>query len=158
MTTAWVPLATTTLGASASSVTFSSIPSGYRDLILVVAGTGSSSGSIRIQMNNDTGSNYTYVDAFGNGSSAASSSGTLTSAIVADLYATESNGIAHIMDYSATYNQKTILARGNAASGIARMVANRWANTSAVTEIDVFPSSGNFNSGSTISLYGSNRL
>ena len=42
-TPTYTPLATVTLGTSAASVTFSSIPATYRDLILIFDGTGSGS-------------------------------------------------------------------------------------------------------------------
>ena len=73
--TMYTALATTTLGSSASSVTFGSIPQGYRDLMLVISGTVTSSNiTLAIRFNGDTGSNYFSVNMRGNGSAASSTS------------------------------------------------------------------------------------
>jgi hypothetical protein len=56
------PIGNTTLGASASSITFSSIPTDFTHLILIGQGrndTGTSGASVRI--NGDTGANYDWV-------------------------------------------------------------------------------------------------
>ena len=55
----YTPIATTTLSSAQSSVTFSSLGS-YTDIILVYAGTGTSTDTqgIRFQVNGDTGTNY----------------------------------------------------------------------------------------------------
>jgi hypothetical protein len=61
-TPTYTPLATVTLGSSASSVTFSSIPGTYRDLILIFDGTGSgTTGNLRMTFNGSTLSNFTDV-------------------------------------------------------------------------------------------------
>ena len=52
------PIATNTLTAVASSVTFSSIPSTYTDLVLVLQGSFDSADDVRFRFNGDTGSNY----------------------------------------------------------------------------------------------------
>lgn len=78
MTTAWVPLATTTLGSATASVTFGSIPSGYRDLVLVMESAISSNGQMSFRFNGDTGSNYSIVHMSGISSGALSASATST--------------------------------------------------------------------------------
>lgn len=163
MTTAWVPLATTTLSSSASSVTFSSISGSYRDLVLVIAAknTGGTYDNIRVQFNSDTGSNYSYVQAYFNGSGYASNSATTT--FIEGLTSSHTHNSASIMqvlDYSATNKHTTTLQRGNTATAEYgnRMAAGRWANTSAVTSITITQQSTNFDTGSTFSLWGSNRL
>jgi hypothetical protein len=70
----YTPIATQTLGSAAASVTFSSIPQGYTDLILVcspVSTTGSNT-FMWIRYNSDTGSNYSLTSMRGNGSTATS--------------------------------------------------------------------------------------
>jgi hypothetical protein len=61
-TSTYVALATTTLGATAASVTFSSIPATYRDLVLVYNGTTSANIGVDVEFNGDTNSaNYSRV-------------------------------------------------------------------------------------------------
>jgi len=55
-------IASNTLGSGTATVTFSSIPGTYTDLILVcglpATGTANNSDGLRFQLNSDTGSNY----------------------------------------------------------------------------------------------------
>jgi hypothetical protein len=165
------PLATVTLGATASSVTFSSIPATYRDLILVVTGrstyTPDGGESVSLRFNADSGSNYPYVRMGGTGSSAFSDSGTLARAFVASIRASESSntspGVAviQIMDYSATDKHKSILGRGASTAGDGAVAhATRWANTAAITSVQVIPdrqiqgASSDWASGATFNLFG----
>ena len=144
---------TTTLSSSASSVTFSSITQDYRDLVLVV---DKPSGDIRtsLRFNSDTSSSYDLVSAQGDGSSTASYKSTQTY-IWAPLF--NSGGdvrslvIFNIMDYSQTDRHKAVLSRYGAASSRVAMDAGRWANTSAITSIQVLPT---LPAGSILSLYG----
>jgi len=72
-TPTYTPLATVTLGSTAASVTFSSIPATYRDLILII--TAQRTGSpvnVGMRFNGDSGSNYSSVFMTGTGSSAIS--------------------------------------------------------------------------------------
>jgi len=149
----YTPLATVTLGTTAASVTFSSIPATYRDLIFVIQGGLSSIDNILSRYNGDTGSNYSFVLMRGNGSNAASSSGTLSSAPVW-YTGNPQNGMAiiQIMDYSATDKHKTALVRDDTNNNTTNAMATRWANTNAITSIQLF--TGTFNAGFTFSLYG----
>ena len=161
MTTAWVPLATITLSSSAASVTFGSIPSGYRDLVLTITGATTSSDTvIKMNFNNDTADVYAYVQMYGETSGAGSDSNTLEN-IFAIMGGTGSIGtvVFNIMDYSATDKHKTVLARENNL-GISWTGARttRWPSTAAINEIDLTPRSGSFATGCVVSLYGSNRL
>lgn len=152
-TPTYIALATTTLGATASSVTFSSIPATYRDLVLVV--NGGNSGDVLCSFNADTGSNYTYVAANGQSAGAVSFSDTRTGAYMGYLTGTTGLGIMHIMDYSASDKHTTTLSRvASAADSLTGMAAARWANTNVVTSVAVTAATGSFNSGSTFSLFG----
>ena len=73
MAITYEPIATTTLGTSASSVTFSTIPGTYTDLVLVVAGTSAATNGNEMQFNGDTGNNYSFTLLYGTGSAAVSS-------------------------------------------------------------------------------------
>lgn len=153
-TPTYVALATTTLGSAASSVTFSSIPATYRDLVLVmnVKFTGSIGEIIRININGDsTAANYPIVDALGTGSSTQSNTDNRRFGYLGD---EESAITAHFMDYSDTSKHKTFLTRSGGAGYRTAMTAGRWANTDAITTIQLSLDSGNYDAASVISLYG----
>lgn len=155
MTAAWIPLAETTLSSSASSVTFSSIPATYRDLVLVFNASIATDDYIGIQINSDTGSNYTIVRAYNTTSN--TFTGSYARIATGDMTQTHLTTI-HIFDYSATNKHKTLLSRDNSSSYVA-MHAGRWASTAAVSSVTFMnPSSYNFNVGSTFTLWGSNRI
>ena len=157
-TPTYTPLATVTLGSSASSVTFSSIPATYRDLVLVFQ-SAITSGSVGIKMNfnSDTGSNYSTVRMYGSGSTTASDvNGDGTADIDVGYYGTSlSHTEIQIMDYSATDKHKIVLGRLTLTStGYVTAEAARWANTSAITSIVLQPRSSTFVAGGTFNLYG----
>lgn len=154
------PLATVLLSGGESSITLSSIPSTYRDLILVINGeVNASDTSINISFNDDTNTNnYPAVYGYANGGNR--SSGQLNSTGVQISYMPNGGkGFvkAEIMDYSATDKHKTVLNRQNDSSGWIAMWAARWANkTEAINKILIsFAQTGrSWNSGTSISLYG----
>jgi hypothetical protein len=150
-------IATQTLGSNAASVTFSSIPSTYTDLVLVV-NTITSTGSeyMTINLNSDTGSNYSRTSLSGNGTSAISGSAANETVgyIAVETYGTNTykfNAIVHFMSYSNTTTNKTFLSRANQADLGTDAVIGLWRNTSAINTIKV---NSNFATGSTFSLYG----
>lgn len=148
------------LSSSASSVTFTSIPGTYRDLVLVAnfkPDTGTMYGAWIL--NSDTGSNYSRVRITGNGSTASSTSATAASGFLnsGSAWDTTDFGLAklEILDYSATDKHKTALLRSNMADLEVEATVFRWASTSAVTSITLDDSNGNnFAAGSTFYLYG----
>lgn len=150
-TNTYTPLATVTLASAAATVTFGSIPSTYRDLIVIFNGSATGASDSFVEFNNDT-ANASAVKAEGNGSTTASVTlsqlqmGILTNASVNQMF---------IFDYSATDKHKTILSRGNTASNQISMFAGRWASTSVITQIKLLATNGqSYSSGSTFSLYG----
>lgn len=168
-TPTYTPITSQTLTSSASSVTFSSIPQTYRDLVLVCdvtrATTASSSDWYRVRFNSDTGNNYNMVDMVG--ASTATSGSIANTNLIWGSYnfagmwdGQKSNLIMHIFDFSATDKHKSVLQRINAFASSASNYntsaqAARWASTSAITSIEVAGYyAQNFNAGSTFSLYG----
>ncbi len=154
------PIATTTLGSSASSVTFSSIPQTYTDLVLVTEGIGASGGSydadLNVQFNSDTGANYSFTYFFGTGSSTTANRGTgTTNGIVGGVNDNgRSMAICHFNNYSNTNTYKTFIARINRPTLVAAFV-NLWRSNSAISTIYLFPAGGkSFAAGFTFTLYG----
>jgi len=156
----YTPIATTTLGSATNLVSFTSISGSYTDLIFVFTGTNAtSSNGMRVRVNGDTGSNYSFTQLYGNGSSAASARGTseTSSSIFVEVGASQSTGIAHFQNYSNSTTYKTILSRGSAANTTADASVGLWRNTAAITSMEFRLTGGatsNFATGSTFTLYG----
>jgi hypothetical protein len=158
-TETYKPLANVTLGTAVATVTFSSIPATYRDLILVVVGTGSTTLQGRIRFNSDTGTNYNYQRMSGSGSVAsANHQASQTSGFISAIAQATTTGALqmniNIMDYSATDKHKTIISRADQAANGTDAIFTRWANTAAVTSVQILTSTGNWAIGTTVALYG----
>jgi hypothetical protein len=157
-TPTYTPLANITLGSSAATITFGSIPATYRDLVVVFSGLATNRGNIRI--NGDTGANYNWQRMSGNGSSTnAASSINQTQGLLSEFANPASTSVPllfniNIMDYSQTNKHKTIISRADYAPSGTDAVVNRWANTAAVTSIQIFLVSGSWQAGTTAALYG----
>ena len=109
----------------------------------------------RAYLNGDTGtSNYSFVQMFGSnaGYSTTGSYAFFGQVIQAEFCL----NIMQIMDYSATDKHKTALVRANLSTKQVSAAALRWANTSAITSIQVTHGTGgsNYTAGSTFALYG----
>jgi hypothetical protein len=150
-----------TLATAASSVTFSSIPATYTDLVLVCSIKQSTGGAnVGLQFNNDTASNYSDTILTGNGSGTASIRNTSSTYIQTYYYGTPnatsfSPDIINIMNYANTTTYKTVLIRSGEAGGGLSAIVSLWRSTAAITEIDVNCLGGqNFAIGSTFNLYG----
>jgi hypothetical protein len=163
---AYTALANLTLSSSASVVTFTSISSSFRDLVLIiningVTGTVTNFNS-SMRLNTDSGSNYNDVTMGGNGSSALSDTGSNQTYIVVPTSETSVPSITKIdfLDYSATDKHKSLLVRGNLTVSQVSARAVRWANTSAISTITLFGpdylggTPDTWNAGSTFALYG----
>jgi hypothetical protein len=156
MPSTYEPIATQTLGSAAASVTFSSIPSTYTDLVLIISGTivGSDGGNL-VTFNGDTGSNYSFTQFYGTGSATASNrSSNASSMQLGRQGSVQSNSIINILNYSNTTTNKTAIARGNNTGGIVVAQVGLWRSTAAINSIAISNESGNFNTGSTFTLYG----
>jgi hypothetical protein len=148
------PIATTTLGSAQATVTFSSISGSYTDLVLVISAVAGG-GSVRVELNADSATNYSRTFLVGDGSSA--TSGRSSNASLFYLTAGTSNPsatIAHFMNYSNTTTFKTIISRGNDANSATIANVNLWRSTSAINSIKLTAETGNISTGSTFTLYG----
>ena len=142
------------LSSSASSVTFSNIPQGYGDLVLVISGNATGNENAELRFNGDSGSNYTNVRAIGTTTIVSdSASGTSTSR-AARIGSGQSTVVMQIMDYSATDKHKTVLARSMQSADSVYMGAARWANTSSISSVEVFVSANAYAIDTIFSLYG----
>lgn len=155
MATTYEKIATTTLGSASASVTFSSIPATYTDLILVCNYEISASNQfLDVQFNSDTASNYSFTNLFGDGSAATSARGSnLTAARLAFYGTSQTNAIVNFMNYSNTTTNKTFISRENTGTFVISRVS-LWRNTAAINYMYIVTTSGNITSGSTFTLYG----
>jgi len=167
MPTTYEPIATQTLGSAASSITFSSIPTTYTDLRLVLVARSSrvdTTDPIYVRVNSDSGSNYSMTYLFGDGSSASSSRSTSISlwqigSMPAFLAASNLFNFCSMDFFSyAGSTNKTVLSeesRDMNGSGIVDRRVLLWRSTSAINNIQFTSgSSSNFVTGTTATLYG----
>ena len=150
-------IATQTLGSTTASVTFSSIPGTYTDLVIVCGSlkyvTGDDDGFVRF--NGDTATNYSWTQLNGNGTGATSNKGTSTSGIrsINGMNTTgESTTIINIQNYSNSTTYKTTLSRHSTA--FAGSFAGLWRNTAAITSATLTHNGSGFAANSTFALYG----
>jgi len=159
-TNTYVALDKVTVGTATASVTFSSIPATYTDLVIVVNGNESATfDGVLMQVGNgtiDTGSNYSVTRLRGNGSTASSGRDTSATSMNIGLVdsASMSINIFQFMNYANTTTYKTILSRGNATGNMLQAAVGLWRSTTAITTIKITAGGGNWNVGSTFSLYG----
>lgn len=165
MAVTYEPISTTTLGSATATVTFSSIPQTYTDLVLVIFGANSNADANDtgyMQYNSDTGNNYSDTIVYTNGNTPTSFRATNSNAI--GLWTimgnTDSNRysaiVVNFQDYANTTTYKTTLNRigtPTGSGGWTNMSVGLWRNTNAITSILVGGGS-NWRSGSTFTLYG----
>jgi hypothetical protein len=162
----YVPIATVTTSGSQATVTFSSIPQSYTDLVLqgstrrAINGAGDAGWALTF--NGDTGANYSVTIIYATGTTTAGSArgsnnnnSFYTAAVGDGIYCANQ---MNIMSYSNTTTYKTFLTRsavyGNGSPALStRQFVNLWRNTAAITSITLSPVSG-FWDGSVITLYG----
>lgn len=154
----YTPLATTKLTSSSDTVTFSSIPSGYTDLVLVSQAKGTGSSPIYVRINSDTGTNYSDTEVFGYLGAAYSTRSTGNSYLFlnvtgSSLNGTWGSGITNFNNYSNTTTYKTMLTRFNSAAEATALVG-LWRSTAAINSLTLYTTSSTFLDGSTFTLYG----
>jgi hypothetical protein len=156
-----------TLATAASSVTFSSIPATFTDLVLVTSVPGFTGGNnsrgYRFELNADTGTNYSCTQLNNSTTTSVSSrESSQTRGRIGFLSETTndvSNGMAHFMNYSNSTTYKTVLGRTSnmSSNGDANVFAgvSLWRSTAAINAIKLTLSdNSNFPIGSTFNLYG----
>ena len=159
MPSTYTPIATTTLGSASSSITFSSIPSTYTDLVVVTNTQRDASGSgvvgFLAQFNGDTSTNYSVTAVLGNGSTAFSGRDTNQTGafVLTGQDGVWGNSLINIMNYSNTTTYKTLLSRINTTTANVSAYVGLWRSTSAINSI-TFTGAAALKAGSTFTLYG----
>jgi len=157
-------IASSTVGAGgAASITFSSIPSTFTDLVVKLSSRSSDSivaTGVIMQFNGSSAS-LTYRNLEGDGSTAASYNGTtgrigVTNAATSTA-STFGNLEAYIPNYAGSTNKSSSIdsvQENNATTAYADLHANLWSNTAAITSIALTLQTGNFVQHSTAYIYG----
>jgi hypothetical protein len=153
-----------TLTTTTASVTFSSIPSTYTDLLLRIS---SRSNDIYNEVHfrfNGSSTSYSYRTVYGTGSSTVSSNASnneLQGNAVQALSSQTANTFGSIDLYIPNYlssNYKSTSGNStqenNATASQAMLGSGLWSNTAAITSIQAFPSVGSFVQYSNFYLYG----
>ena len=157
MPSTYEAIATLTTSGGESSVTFSSIPSTYTDLVIVGSINATTPYEIFMRFNSDTGTNYSVTGLEGNGTAAFSFRE--TNSIRANTGFSNSTNpnpvLINLQNYSNSTTYKTYVSRSSAAPASAIAYTGLWRNTAAINAITfVLTVAKTFNAGTTISLYG----
>jgi hypothetical protein len=173
----WIPIASTTLGVATSTVTWSSIPATYRNLLIVAhckTTEVANQSDILMRFNNDSGANYSNINvtadqagALGILSGNAQTTMPVMRCAGASLNANVwGGGFAYVMGYSSslTSNKNVFSLSGegdHGNQGQFRVRQCSWNNgggsytAAAATRIDLIAGgSSNFAANSTFQLYG----
>jgi len=162
-TGAMFPLGMVQVGSGgAADVTFSSIPSTYKHLqIRCTVLMSASDNDYRMQINGDTGSNYSRHYLLGDGSSASAAGSANQSMFIvgynAASYTNSTASIIDILDYANTSKYKTARALAGVdknGGGYMFLLSGSWRNTNAITSLKIYPAAGTFNQYTSVALYG----
>ena len=154
------------LGSAAASVTFSSIPGTYKDLVLEFVGSAASTADTpAIRFNGDTATNYSATSLAGNGTTATSQRQSNVNRIQVGGFqdpvgTTPSTLFVNVQSYTSTNVFKTVIARHsnfNGSAGTAGSIVGLWRKSpaEAITSITVLTENGNsYATNSTFRLWG----
>lgn len=161
------PIATTTLGSAAASITFSSIPGTYTDLRVVYILRTDRANTVdggKLQFNSDTATNYSNTYISGDGTSALSNRASTVNSIdiVQSIGNNATSGIfglttVDIFSYAGSTFKTCLITTSTDQNGSGRTnaIVGLWRSTSAITTITLTPSTGpNWLAGCTATLYG----
>jgi hypothetical protein len=157
-------IASTTLGSAASSIDFTSIPSTYTDLCVLLSTRNSSTNlNNSIGINGST-SNFSLRVLGGDGSSTYSASRTDNlNAFLSTESGNTSNTFASTYFYFPNYAGSTNksysvdnVTENNGSGAYAQLLAGLWSQTAAINRITFYAGNGasNFVTNSTAYLYG----
>jgi hypothetical protein len=161
-TNTYVALDKVTVGTATGTITFTSIPQTYTDLVIVSQiKTVSGTTNLRIRFNGDTTTNYSVTNLSGNGSSAFSSRIANINGGYIDNYGQPTTTFSYsntiqVFNYTNTTTFKTVLSRANNADIGVDAAVNLWRKTpEAITSVTLYSNNAStFDTGSTFSLYG----
>lgn len=155
------------LDSAAASITFSSIPQNYSDLVVVVSGRSTadenSSGSYANVRPNNSVSSQSARTLRGTGSSVASNSETTVFFTIAHSGTTANtfgNSTVYIPNYTGSQNKSFGIDgvnENNATAARIELKAGLFSSSSPITSLVLTPGGGNFVTNTSATLYGVNR-
>lgn len=161
---AFESIATVTGNGSATTLSFSSIPSTYKHLQIRAIFWDSSGGVNTMRFNGDSGSNYSRHELLADGASVSLSGSASNNAIrvgYAPALAPGCIAIIDIHDYANTSKYKTVKAFSGwtyqpiDTPGQVRLNSGNWMNTTAISSITFETGSGiGYTTSTTFALYG----
>lgn len=156
-------IATVTTGSLTTSISLSSIPSSYTDLVVIMTGSmAAGANTIYVRINGDTNTNYQTIYMSSNGSSRTAAVGSLRNDGVSFgnfAYGYTANTPflvqAHFNNYAQSTYSKTVLSKWSQGSNAVEYSGNRWTQTGAISSLEIRNNGGhNFNIGTTVTIYG----
>jgi len=153
-----------TLTTTTASVTFTSIPATYTDLLIKASVRDNRAGetvtNVRLLFNNSS-SNFTTRRLFGNGTTANGDTAAAGDFGVEPGNNATANTFGNFEMYIPNYagsNYKSYstdtVSEDNATLSFTTLIAGLWSQSAAINEINIAPVSASFVSGSTFYLYG----
>jgi hypothetical protein len=162
-----VRLQETVIGTPTSTVTLSSIPSGFRSIKIVTevrVTTATINSLVGLRFNNDTTANYNYqqLGAFGTTVSGLGTSSAASKLIVGDAPgSTNTAGKSSILEIlipnitGTTFNKKAISQEFmNSDNQFVKIWGGWWGGTAALTRIDFMADANNLETGTVVTFYG----
>ena len=151
-------IAEATIVTAGPSVTFSSIPNTYTDLVILLNMKGAAPANVFFRFNGDSGTNYRATGFSGTGSAGVGTSSTndaqwgmtWTGASANDIWV---GGEVHIFEYTNTNMWKNMVSRYS-SSNEATFMTGQWSDTTAINTILISSLGNNYAVGSMFSLYG----
>lgn len=167
MATTYTLISSNILSTNTSSITFSSIPSTYTDLVvLLTLRSGSAGTTCNITFNGDTATNYnqtnmstTASNTINSTNSSANTKFDISQFVVGSgaTANTFSSGKMYISNYLSN-NQKNVFFtahnEGNATGVVSRQASGTYNTSSAITDITFDSLGTNYVTGSSFYLYG----
>ena len=166
MASTYEPIATTTLGSTAASITLSSIPNTYTDLKIVVIGSGTSAGSNpNFRLNGDSGTNYSQTNLAQTNNVAYST----TFANLNVLYLLDQGTnppststmqfyTVDIFSYASSIYKTCLITESMDANGNTQSLVGinvgMYRSTSAINSITIQSGGGTWAAGTSVTIYG----
>ena len=159
-------VSTVTVGSGgAASIEFTGIAGTGKDLFILICPRASNSATVnemKITFNSDTGSNYStrFLRGFGSGTLSGTGDTNYAGPYTFNGNTSSANTFSNFSVYVSNYTSSSTksisidsVQEDNATTGVQNINASNWAGTSAITSIQLAPTSGSFVQHSTASLY-----
>lgn len=150
---------------TSAGVTFSNIPTNFRDLLVVARVRFNSGADVGVRFNGDFGGNYHFARIIGQTTNNKADSyidgGQPGMRVGYSQTTTAGEGsqvVLHVIDYRSTLWQKAVTSHSHAWGNLApqvRIMSGGWQSASAITSLTVYGFDGQtMEDGSTVTLYG----